>query len=56
MYEDYNHNAILMNVKLPKPNSTITYKVKVTNFGNQEMGIFELNNPVNASLISIDIF
>ena len=46
-YEDYNVNSLLMNVVLPNQNSTVTYKVKVTNFGNQEMGIYQFNNLPN---------
>ena len=33
-----------MGVNLPNSDSTITYKVDVTNFGNVEMGIFAINN------------
>ena len=39
-YENYDVNSVISNVTLPNSNSTITYKVGVTNFGNQEMGIF----------------
>ena len=43
-YENYNVDSLLMDINLPDENSTITYKVKITNFGNQEMGIFSINN------------
>ena len=43
-YEDYNVSNISMGANLPNSNSTITYKVSVTNFGNAEMGIYAINN------------
>ena len=43
-YEEYNVSNISMGANLPNSNSTITYKVDVTNFGNVEMGIFAINN------------
>ena len=43
-YEDYNVSNISMGANLPNSNSTLTYKVKVTNFGNVEMGIYAINN------------
>ena len=43
-YEDYSVNSLLTNVSLPNQDSSITYKVKVTNFGNTEMGIYSINN------------
>ncbi len=43
-YEEYNVSNISMGVNLPNSDSTITYKVDVTNFGNVEMGIFAINN------------
>ena len=43
-YEDYNVSNISMGANLSNSNSTITYKVSVTNFGNAEMGIYAINN------------
>ena len=39
---DYSVKSLLTNVKLPSSDSSVTYKVTVTNFGNVEMGIYEL--------------
>ena len=41
-YEDYNVESISTNADLPNEDSTITYKVGVTNYGNVEMGIYQL--------------
>ena len=38
-YENYNVSNISSTINLPNADSSITYKVKVTNFGNTEMGI-----------------
>lgn len=47
-YEDYNVHNITAGVYLPKEDSSITYKIEVTNFGNKEMGIFDITNlPTN---------
>ena len=47
-YENYDVNSIISNISLPESNSTITYKVGITNFGNQEMGIFSITGlPTN---------
>ncbi len=43
-YEDYNVSNISMGANLPNSNSSITYKISVTNFGNAEMGILAINN------------
>lgn len=43
-YEDYNVHSIIAGVYLPKEDSSITYKIEVTNFGNKEMGIFDITN------------
>lgn len=41
-YEEYNVAALYLGASLPNPNSTVTYKVEVTNFGNVEMGILDI--------------
>ena len=43
-YEDYNIAALLTEITLPTATSQITYKVTVTNFGNIEMGILNIEN------------
>lgn len=43
-YEDYNVHSIIAGIYLPKEDSSITYKIEVTNFGNKEMGIFDITN------------
>lgn len=43
-YEDYNISNLLTEVTLPQQDSSITYKVTVTNFGNQEMGVLSIEN------------
>ena len=43
-YEDYNKSSIKIGTILPNSNSTITYEVDITNLGNTEMGIYQINN------------
>lgn len=43
-YEEYKYNSVSSGVTLPNENSTMTYRVNVTNFGNVEMGIYDLLN------------
>lgn len=43
-YEDYNIASLLTEINLPTSNSQITYKVTITNFGNTEMGILNIEN------------
>ena len=43
--EDYNINNVYMDMSLPNKNSTITYEVKVKNYGNVEMGISDIALP-----------
>lgn len=45
--ENYNINSILSDIKLPNENSTITFKVNVTNFGNANMGIYSITGLPN---------
>ena len=45
--ENYNINSILSDIKLPNENSTITFKVSVTNFGNANMGIYSITGLPN---------
>ncbi|MGM9879177.1 MAG: hypothetical protein ACI31R_04050 [Bacilli bacterium] len=42
-YEEYNVDSVTSNVSLPNSNSTITYLIEVTNFGNAEVGIFNIS-------------
>ena len=42
-YEDYNVRSITSTVNLPNQNSTITYHVEITNFGNVMQGIYEID-------------
>lgn len=52
--EDYNVKDILVDFTLPE-NASITYKVKVTNFGNVEMGILSFTNlPSNITYTMTD--
>ena len=41
-YENYDVDSVVGGVTLPTANSTMTYRIGVTNFGNQEMGIFSI--------------
>lgn len=41
-YDDYSISSIVAGVNLPSAESTITYKVSVTNFGNVEMGVSDI--------------
>jgi len=43
-YTDYNVNRLLLGVKLPNKDSSIKYKVEITNIGDVEMGIFSIDN------------
>ncbi|MBQ8472018.1 MAG: hypothetical protein IJ501_00790 [Bacilli bacterium] len=42
MGEDYSVSRIMANISLPEETSTITYKIQVTNFGNMEVGIYNI--------------
>ena len=42
-WEEYNVNNITSSLNLPNSNSTITYNVTITNFGNAEMGILSIS-------------
>lgn len=42
-YEEYNVSSIKSRVVLPTRESSVTYKVSITNFGNVEMGIFNIS-------------
>ena len=42
-WEDYNVNNITSSMSLPNNNSTITYEVNITNFGNTDMGILSIS-------------
>lgn len=39
---DYNREKIIGNIELPENASTVTYKVKVSNFGNVAAGLFDI--------------
>lgn len=41
-YADYNKNNISSSINLPYADSSVTYKVKIKNIGNVEMGIYSL--------------
>ncbi|MBQ9072132.1 MAG: BspA family leucine-rich repeat surface protein, partial [Bacilli bacterium] len=41
-YQEYNKENISVGVNLPNSNSSVTYKVEVTNIGNVEMGILSI--------------
>ena len=41
-WEDYNVKSIMSSVSLPNADSTITYNVEITNFGNVEAGILNI--------------
>ena len=40
---DYAEELLISDISLPNADSTITYQVTVTNYGNEEMGIYELS-------------
>ena len=41
--ENYNVHNIMSDINLPEENSTITFKVVVTNLGSANMGIYDIN-------------
>ena len=42
IWEEYNVKKIQTSISLPENDSQIKYKIQVTNFGNVEMGIFDI--------------
>jgi len=42
LYEDYNVSNMSTNISLPNSNSSVKYKVSVTNYGNVEAGILSI--------------
>ena len=42
-WQEYNVDSISTNIDLPSGNSTITYEVEITNLGNIEVGILNIN-------------
>ena len=42
IYNNYNVKSISPTISLPNEQSTITYKINITNIGNEEMGIYEI--------------
>ena len=42
-YEEYSSNSITSNISLPNSNSKVTYNIAITNIGNVEMGILEID-------------
>lgn len=52
--EDYNVSNISANLILPNSNSSITYKVQVTNIGNAEAGIYDITGLPSNLEYSID--
>ena len=53
-YQEYDSDALLTTLTLPEATSTVTYKVKVTNIGNTEMGIYAFNNLPSNLVIEYD--
>lgn len=45
--EDYNVSRLAPNLTLPNANSTVTYTVQVTNYGNTKMEIFDITGLPN---------
>lgn len=52
-YEEYNVSSISNNISLPNNESEVTYKIKVTNFGNVEMGI--RNITIDSELLDYEL-
>lgn len=42
-FEEYDANSVMGEGNMPNSNSTITYKIGITNFGNQEMGVYSIS-------------
>lgn len=42
-YDEFNKSSISSGITLPYADSSVTYKVKISNFGNTEMGIYSLS-------------
>lgn len=42
MYDEYDEHALAFNINLPNSTSSVTYKIKVTNFGNVVSGIYDI--------------
>lgn len=43
-YDDYTIDTASSGISLPNANSTVTYEVSITNFGNAEMGVYDILN------------
>lgn len=43
-YDDYSFDEVTSGITLPNKNSSITYEISITNFGNTEMGIYDILN------------
>lgn len=52
-YENYDVESIVGEATLPTANSTITYRVGVTNFGNTDMGIYSISGLPNNLMYEI---
>ena len=54
-YDEYDVKAIESNIILPSKYSTVTYEVEITNFGDYDMALTEINNlPSNLEIKNID--
>ena len=51
-WEEYNVKNITSSVTLPNSNSTITYEIEVTNYGNIKEGIFDIDEIYNIDGVS----
>lgn len=54
-YEEYDVNSIIMGVNLNSSDASITYVVDVTNYGNVDMGIFNISGIDDASNVTYEI-
>ena len=46
-YETYNNNIITSSISLPNSNSSVTYKIYITNIGTVPMGIYQITGLPN---------
>lgn len=54
-YEEYDVNSIIVGVNLNSSDASITYVVDVTNYGNVDMGIFNISGIDDASNVTYEI-
>lgn len=53
-YEEYNVNRISTRISLPNENSTVKYKVSITNYGNVKTGVLSINGLPSNLQYSLD--